>query len=693
MTSELLDNRYNVLSSLGRGGFGETCLAADTQMPSRGRGVIKQLRRSTDSPDTVRLVRERCSREAAILESVGEHPQIPTLYAYLVRGDRFYLIQEWIEGQTLTQLLAQRGTLTDAEVTAMLQQLLSILSYVHDRGLIHRDIKPDNIIVRQRDGLPVLIDFGAVRETMGTRYNDVGQTTSSIVIGTPGFMPSEQAVGRPVFSSDIYALGLTAIYLLSGRYPQDLPSDPRTGEILWRAQVPNCGARLAGVISRAIASHPNDRFPTAREAVAALAAPGDFMPMAGAPISPLPGGNTSPAPAPIPTVSLDPLPTAPPPSVPPGARPGAQPGSPPRPATPKTDATVAVAPVYNPTVPIAPPATPPAAPPRAPQPAAPPDRDDHSNRNARGGSAFPIGGLIKFALLAGVAGGVAIAGANVFDRGGLGTGSVVGGGDGEPTSLDLGATNTPDSFYFLADSAFKNADYAGYANSRVEALKQSGFGNAGWFWVPEYANLFGTRAAQVFAGSFGDLQSCVNVLENYRLIVGDAYCAFASRDPNADRQIVTAQSLSKPTPTPAPQPQVEQIPAVPAPSESPKPDRPNLLENVRGLFDGPTPLEVTETYFEQIDRGNLERSWEMLAPSYRDNASLHPNGFESYREWWGESVESVEVRKTRLVEETETNARVEASLFYVLSDGREIESSMELAWVREGNRWLCYDAK
>ncbi|NJN63301.1 MAG: serine/threonine protein kinase, partial [Coleofasciculaceae cyanobacterium RL_1_1] len=278
MTPELLDNRYNVLSSLGRGGFGETFLAEDTQMPSRRRCVIKQLRSSTDKPEIVQLVRDRFSREAAILESVGDHPQIPTLYAYLVRDDRFYLIQEWIEGKTLTQLLNERGSLTEAEVIALLQQLLPVLSYIHDRGLIHRDIKPDNILIRQRDGLPVLIDFGAVRETMGTKYNEVGQTTSSIVIGTPGFMPSEQAVGRPVFSSDLYALGLTAIYLLTGRYPQDLPTDPRTGEILWHDHAPACSPHLRNVIDRTIASHPHDRYLTARDAIGALLSPVPITP-------------------------------------------------------------------------------------------------------------------------------------------------------------------------------------------------------------------------------------------------------------------------------------------------------------------------------------------------------------------------------------------------------------------------------
>ena len=145
--------------------------------------------------------------------------KFPKLYAYFSEQDQFYLVEEWVEGQTLTQTLQKLGPLDEPAVQKLLIHLLPVLDYIHKQQIVHRDIKPDNIVVRQRDEKPVLIDFGAVKETMGTVINSQGQSSRSIVIGTPGFMASEQSAGRPIYASDLYSLGLTAIYLLTGKTP------------------------------------------------------------------------------------------------------------------------------------------------------------------------------------------------------------------------------------------------------------------------------------------------------------------------------------------------------------------------------------------------------------------------------------------------------------------------------------------
>ncbi|MEH2182076.1 protein kinase domain-containing protein [Nostoc sp.] len=267
----LLNKRYRVIRTLESGGFGETFLAEDTQMPSNRRCVIKQLRPIQNNPQIYQLVQERFKREASILEDLGgATKQIPTLYAYFQLDGQFYLVQEWIEGDTLTRKVHEQGSLSESAVKEILVDLLPVIEYVHNQRIIHRDIKPDNIILRHSDSKPVLIDFGAIRETMGTVVNSQGNPTSSIVIGTPGYMPSEQAAGRPVYSSDLYSLGITAIYLLTGRQPQELETDPCTGEIVWHKYAWSVSQTMVQVIDRAIAYHPRDRFAIAKEMLEVL---------------------------------------------------------------------------------------------------------------------------------------------------------------------------------------------------------------------------------------------------------------------------------------------------------------------------------------------------------------------------------------------------------------------------------------
>jgi serine/threonine protein kinase, bacterial len=271
MTINLLNDRYQVIRTLGAGGFGETYLAEDSYMPSKRRCVVKQLRPIQNNPQIYQLVQERFQREAAILEALGgASDQIPKLYAYFAAEEQFYLVQEWIEGDTLTTKVQKDGLFNESAVRELLLNLLPVLDYVHSKQIVHRDIKPDNIILRHRDGKPVLIDFGAVRESMGTVVNSQGSPTSSIVIGTPGYMPSEQAAGRPVYSSDLYSLGVTVIYLLTGRQPQQLETDPQTADIQWRQYVTHLDPILADVIDRAIAYHPRDRYVTAKVMLDAL---------------------------------------------------------------------------------------------------------------------------------------------------------------------------------------------------------------------------------------------------------------------------------------------------------------------------------------------------------------------------------------------------------------------------------------
>jgi serine/threonine protein kinase, bacterial len=281
MTTQLLNDRYQIIRTLGSGGFGDTFLAEDTHMPSRRLCVVKCLRPIQANPQINQLVQERFQREAAILEALGNgHSQIPKLYAYFYdqMGQQFYLVQEWVDGDTLGAVIHQQGKLNETEVRQILMALLPVFDYVHSQGMIHRDVKPENIILRQSstqvaalsNRQPVLIDFGAVRETMGAGINSQGRPTQSIVIGTPGYMPSEQSVGRPVYSSDLYSLGMTAIYLLTGKQPQDFEINPHTSDILWQTDGNHASPQLVDILNKAISFNPRDRYQTAGEFLAAL---------------------------------------------------------------------------------------------------------------------------------------------------------------------------------------------------------------------------------------------------------------------------------------------------------------------------------------------------------------------------------------------------------------------------------------
>lgn len=271
MTSALLNNRYLIIRALGTGGFGETFLAEDTHMPSGRCCAIKQLKPINNNPQVYQLVQERFAREAAILEQLGEgSEQIPQLYAYFAYEGEFYLVQEWIEGVTLNTCLQREGILNESFVKNLLVSLLPVLAYIHNKGIIHRDIKPSNIILRERDGKPVLIDFGIAKEMMKAAVGAQDDNTSTIAVGTRGYMPPEQAVGKPLFTSDIYSLGLTAICLLTGKHPQYLDADPETGEINWQKYAASISPSFAAVLDKAIQPYACDRYPSAIDMLLAL---------------------------------------------------------------------------------------------------------------------------------------------------------------------------------------------------------------------------------------------------------------------------------------------------------------------------------------------------------------------------------------------------------------------------------------
>lgn len=269
MLGTLLNGRFRLLRVLGSGGFGQTFVAEDTLHPSCARCVVKQFKPATQDAHFLQEGRRLFFSEAKTLEKLGSHDQIPTLIADFEENQEFYLVQEYVEGQPLNDELASVHQLSEADVVALLKDVLHILEFVHRNQVIHRDIKPGNLIRRQRDGRFVLIDFGAVKEIQTQLITASGQTNLTIGIGTYGYSPSEQLMGKPRYNSDLYALGMTAIQALTGFQPAQLPTHAETGEVIWRDQV-EVSSGLAAILDQLVRYHFSQRFQSATEVLWAI---------------------------------------------------------------------------------------------------------------------------------------------------------------------------------------------------------------------------------------------------------------------------------------------------------------------------------------------------------------------------------------------------------------------------------------
>jgi len=236
-TNQLFRERYHVLKALGRGGFGITFLARDVSLPSAPLCVIKQLCPKMDNPAVLRRASERFEREAKTLSQLGSHANIPRLLDYFQVDGEFYLVQEYVRGYTLAKQVRQNGPFSELAVKRFLRELLPILEYVHQQQVIHRDIKPPNLIRCEDDGRLVLIDFGAVKEQMAEVGETTHKTATTQFVGTVGFAPPEQLALRPTYASDLYAVGVTCLYLLTGKPPMEFEYDAYTGEMLWEDYV------------------------------------------------------------------------------------------------------------------------------------------------------------------------------------------------------------------------------------------------------------------------------------------------------------------------------------------------------------------------------------------------------------------------------------------------------------------------
>ncbi|XGV99205.1 MAG: protein kinase [Leptolyngbya sp. BL-A-14] len=304
----LLKSRYRAIALLGQGGFGRTFLAIDEKTEGRGQkaeggeseaGGAEEAgeageqegdqlsaqtleRKSLSSEPTLCVIKQFfprpsifTEREAAIalfhkeaqrLKELGDHPQIPALLDAFEDG-QLYLVQEFIEGQNLEQVLAEQGAFTEAAIWHVLKQVLPILKFIHDHHIIHRDIKPANLIWQQYDGNSrlVLVDFGAAK-----LVQPIDRLKTGTSIGSAEYVAPEQARGKAVFASDLYSLGVTCLHLLTNLSPFDL-FDTMNDRWAWQQSLAEpMSDRLVKILDRLLQNALSKRFQSADDVMTAI---------------------------------------------------------------------------------------------------------------------------------------------------------------------------------------------------------------------------------------------------------------------------------------------------------------------------------------------------------------------------------------------------------------------------------------
>lgn len=269
----ILSDRYCIIRQLAVGGFGRTYLAENLHR-FHERCVLKEFAPQVRELSEIEKAKELFQREAGALHHLN-HPQLPRFLEFfeaeLQDGVKcLFLAQDYIEGDNYYDLLHTQGRFCEADVRQLITNILPVLDYIHSRGVIHRDISPDNIVLRRSDNLPVLIDFGGVKQVAAKAVSTFTQTGYvPTLLGKQGYAPEEQMRQGQVFpSSDLYALAVTALVLLTAKEPQEL-YDSYKGTWRWRREI-KVSPHLETILQKMLAYKPEARFATATEVMHAL---------------------------------------------------------------------------------------------------------------------------------------------------------------------------------------------------------------------------------------------------------------------------------------------------------------------------------------------------------------------------------------------------------------------------------------
>ena len=652
MIGQLLDRRYQVIRVLGAGGFGQTYVAQDTRIPGNPTCVVKHLKPASSDPKYLETARRLFQSEAETLARLGNHEHIPRLLAYFEENQEFYLVQEFIEGHPLSSELPLGQRWTDRQVIQLLQDVLNTLTFVHAQGVIHRDIKPDNIIRRDADNKLVLIDFGAIKQVRTQLVTAQGQVSATVAIGTPGYMPTEQGQGKPRPNSDIYALGMIGIQAVTGLYPNQLQEDINTGEVIWLHQA-QISQGLADVLTKMTRYHFKDRYQSATEALQALpqsanpytspvAAPGYTPTDYATQYATNPGHHTPPQP--------------PTPAPQPPTQPSWQPTTPVTPANP-----------YN----------------------LPAETPSSQPRGSGTNHVLPLlvgGGVTAVIVAAGVI-------VNIVQSGQPGA---------QPNKppQEVVSPQTKTCTVLTGALNVRSAPGGGIIGSVSQGTSLSVTGNQqdGWVeisspqqgWVGE-TDRQGTQL--IDCGSVGGTTTQARINNPPPKSDRPVSVAPAKPEDKSDRPSSVSKpedkgdrpsSISKSKPD---------TPTNPPPDSNNKPPQSTGNSTTTGgNVSRPSPETFIQNYFSSINSRQLDTTWNQLSPRFQEKSG----GQSSYINWWGEKVTGVETQNITVVATKNDAAQVDVRLQYRMQNGKQSAPDSRrlfLVWNPATNNWLIDDSQ
>lgn len=261
----LLYDRYSILHIERTNSFNKVFFALDTYQNPPRNCVIKVFRPITEKLEIIQWIDRKFPQEANRLKQLSLlNSHLPQIYTYSNDSRNYYIVRELIEGSTLKEEIGVNGRLSAKQVRKILIELLDVLEYLHARKVIHQNIKPKNIILRKDDRLPMLINFGSIKRIVAT-YGFYGNKQIFSSSNIHGYAPPELALGRSTPSTDLYSLGLTAIFMLTGKNPVDFRPNSDLADFRIPAAIASLDSGLAKIIGRAIKSDSKDRYSSARE--------------------------------------------------------------------------------------------------------------------------------------------------------------------------------------------------------------------------------------------------------------------------------------------------------------------------------------------------------------------------------------------------------------------------------------------